>query len=226
MFISNYLPPLFGGGVNETAHEQVQRLGYRLDDVRHIAVTHMHLDHVGGLPDFPKAKVHIFSEEYRGISSPRTIEEKLICRREHWSHRPDWVIHELRGDRLFDFDCTPPFEMADIFFTFIPLTGHTRGHSAVAVCTSDSWLLHCGDAYVYHGDVDPDGPHYPSRYHLTLNLMGLFSKAFKVLGAHSGKLRRLLRRHASEVKLFCSHDPLEFSRYCPEYEIPFYSILS
>jgi glyoxylase-like metal-dependent hydrolase (beta-lactamase superfamily II) len=34
----------------ETAVDQVRRLGYAPEDVRHIAVTHFHFDHVGGLP--------------------------------------------------------------------------------------------------------------------------------------------------------------------------------
>ena len=38
--------------VYETAFHQVQRLGYKPEDVKHIIQTHLHLDHAGGLPDF------------------------------------------------------------------------------------------------------------------------------------------------------------------------------
>ncbi|MFD0510570.1 MBL fold metallo-hydrolase [Streptomyces aureus] len=31
-------------------------LGYAVDDVRHIVLTHLDLDHAGGLPDFPRAR--------------------------------------------------------------------------------------------------------------------------------------------------------------------------
>ena len=41
--------------LNETAIRQVQILGYDPAEVTHILVTHMHLDHAGGLPDFPAA---------------------------------------------------------------------------------------------------------------------------------------------------------------------------
>jgi len=49
--------------IEETAAFQVQELGYQLSDVRHIVLTHLHLDHAGGLRDFPRAKVHIYREE-------------------------------------------------------------------------------------------------------------------------------------------------------------------
>ncbi len=216
--VSNYRLAIDYKSIKETAYQQVQQLGYQPEDVRHIAITHMHLDHVGGLPDFPNAKVHIFAKEYAGITHPKSLEERYVCRREHWAHRPKWVIHELDGDSWFGFDCTPQFKFADIAFTFVPLTGHTRGHSAIVIKTQDGWLMHCGDAYVHYGDVDPDEPHHPPRYGLTLNIMGLFSYAFREIGVHSSKLRTLLKEHGDEIQTFCSHDPLEFARFCPDFD--------
>lgn len=39
----------------EAAINQIQRLGYKPEDLKHIILTHMHFDHCGGLPDFPHA---------------------------------------------------------------------------------------------------------------------------------------------------------------------------
>ena len=37
----------------------------------------------------------------------------------------------------------------------VPLPGHTRGHSAVAVRRpSGGWFLHAGDAYFFHGEKE------------------------------------------------------------------------
>src|SRR4051812_2750245 len=47
----------------ETAISQLAGLGYRPEDVRHIVVTHLDLDHAGGLVDFPHAKVHLHARE-------------------------------------------------------------------------------------------------------------------------------------------------------------------
>lgn len=206
MTYSNYTRDIY-----ETAFYQIRALGYDPGDVRQIAITHMHLDHVGGLPDFPEASVHIFGDEYRAITQPRNIEERSICRREHWAHDPLWEGHALEGDQWFGFDCTPLVRFGEIEFCFVPLRGHTRGHSGVAIQTPAGWLLHCGDAYVYHGDVQPEGPIYPPRHKLVLSMMG-FIQAFKVLGAHSPRLRQLCREHGDEVTIFCAHDALEFER--------------
>jgi glyoxylase-like metal-dependent hydrolase (beta-lactamase superfamily II) len=201
MTYSNYV-----GDINETAYNQIQNRGYDPADVQHIAITHMHLDHVGGLPDFPQAKVHIFSRELEAITQPRNIEESQVCRREHWAHTPDWQAHHLQGDQWFGLDCTPLVRFGE------PLTGHTRGHSGVAVRTPQGWLLHCGDAYVYFGDVDPQEPAYPPKYKLTMQLIGIIN-AFRALGAHSPRLRQLLRDHGDEVRIFCSHDTYEFEQF-------------
>jgi glyoxylase-like metal-dependent hydrolase (beta-lactamase superfamily II) len=50
--------------VRDTALHQVARLGYDVRDVQHIVLTHLHLDHAGGLPDFPWATVHVHALEY------------------------------------------------------------------------------------------------------------------------------------------------------------------
>src|SRR4051794_19069444 len=48
----------------ETALAQVKGLGFSPSDVKHIVVTHLDLDHAGGLCDFPRAKVHVHAREH------------------------------------------------------------------------------------------------------------------------------------------------------------------
>ena len=165
----------FRSDVTKTAIDQVKGLGYLPEDVRHIAITHMHLDHVGGLPDFPNARVHIYEKEYTAIYQPRIIEEKVVCRPEHWDHGPDWVVHELDEVDWFGFNCTPEVSLGEGSFFFVPLTGHTRGHSAVVIKTPDGWLMHSGDSYVYHGDVEPYNPHYPPKQVWVLKSLMIFA---------------------------------------------------
>ncbi len=196
--------------LEETATRQVERWGYRSEDVNHIVLTHFHYDHASGLPDFPQAKVHIFEEEYDAVTKPQDMYERLPYQAEHWSHGPDWVVHSLRGDRWFGFDCTPPVDIGSTEFFFVPLPGHTRGHCGVAVCLPDRWLLHCGDAYIYHGDVDAVNPSDPRHYRLIKPLINL-NRSFRQIGKHSARLRALVREHGNVVRLTCSHDPHELA---------------
>lgn len=198
--------------VGETALRQVQRLGYAPGDVRHIALTHGHFDHAGGLPDFPQASVHVYAREYEALTRPEDIYERYPYRAEHWAHSPQWVVHELRGERWFGFDCTPAIDLGALAFRFVPLPGHTRGHSAIALRFRDGWLLHCGDAYTFHGEVDPDAPRRAPYARSVRRLMNL-NKALRPIGAHSGRLRALVQAHGSQVTLTCSHDPHEYNKF-------------
>jgi glyoxylase-like metal-dependent hydrolase (beta-lactamase superfamily II) len=196
----------FPRDLHETAHAQVQQLGYAPQDVRHIALTHLHFDHAGGLPDFPWAQVHVYVEEHEAVTQLRDMYERYPYRREHWAHGPHWAPHALEGDDWYRFACTPYVDLGGAGFCFVPLTGHTRGHSGVALHTNGRWLLHCGDAYTYHGDVDPVHPSQPS-YSRLFRLLFHLNKAFRQIGKHSPRLRALLDEHRDEVTLTCSHDP-------------------
>ena len=198
----------FPRDLEETAYVQVQRLGYSPEDLRHIALTHFHFDHAGGLPDFPWAQVHLYLSEHEAITQPRDMYERYPYRREHWAHGPQWVAHALEGDDWYGFDCTSYVDLGGAGFCFVPLTGHTRGHSGVALHISGRWLLHCGDAYTYHGDVDPVHPSWPPHGRLARLFFGL-NKAFRQIGTHSPRLRALRRAHGDQVALTCSHDPYD-----------------
>jgi glyoxylase-like metal-dependent hydrolase (beta-lactamase superfamily II) len=196
----------------QTALAQVRELGYAPADVRHIILTHLDLDHSGGLPDFPEARVHVHDAEYRAamaVSSPHP-EHMLRYRPAHWAHRPHWQTYTSRkGTSWYGFDAIELAGLpADILL--IPLAGHTEGHCAVAVRDGDRWLLHAGDAYYHYGEIDP-----VNRWSIPLweALEELTEVDRPLRIANHARLRELVRDHGDEVDMFSAHDPWAYERY-------------
>jgi glyoxylase-like metal-dependent hydrolase (beta-lactamase superfamily II) len=195
------------GDPEETAARQVARLGIDPADVKHIFLTHMHLDHAGGLPDFPEATIHLAESELEACLHPRSYMERYAYRPEHWAHGPRWQTHPPRGSRWLEFECAPPIRIGEAEFVIIPFTGHTRGHCAIAVRTETGWLLHCGDIYGYQPQVNPAQPY---RYPNGALMETIITTGFNMPRRHWGTLRNFLRMRGDAVTAFCSHAPLLF----------------
>ena len=190
-----------------TAVAQVRALGHDPADVRHVLVTHLDLDHAGGLGDFPGAEVHVHATELE-IARRRPADVRLRYRPAQWAHGPRWVEHAANGESWFGFEQVRVLEAPGVEVAMIPLHGHTAGHSGYAIRRGDGWLLHCGDAYLHHEEVGaPPACSRPRRVYHRLNSHDAAARR-----ANADRLSDLARDHGDEVTLFCSHDPVEFAR--------------
>lgn len=200
--------------IRETALSQIERLGFGVRDVRHILLTHLDFDHAGGLPDFPQAEVHVFEDEYQAAMRPSGFMEKARYIEPNWEHGPNWQRHQLEGgDTWFGFArvrALPKVAGLADEILIVPVQGHSRGHSAIAVRSDGKWVLHCGDAYFYHGEMGKSGRHCPG-------ILNNFQKIAQYDGEdrlrNQERLRQLAIQHGGEVQLFCAHDPTEFQRF-------------
>ena len=190
-----------------TAARQIQNLGYKLSDVRHIIPTHLDLDHAGGMADFPKAKIHIYEDEYLAAMSPQNFNENTRYHPIQWKHLPNWQRYTLEGEAWKGFPSVRALIGDNDDILLVPTVGHTRGHCAIAVKRENDWLLHCGDAYFHHGQMDLDRYHCPLAIEAFQRIEAIDESA---RAENLDRLRELKRRKHHEVQLFSAHDVEEF----------------
>lgn len=190
----------------ETALRQVERLGYQRGDVRHVAATHLDLDHASGLADFPEATVHILDREHGAAMKPATFREGHRYLPALWKHGPRWKLHSIRGESWFGFDAVKIADDPEV--CLVTMFGHTRGHCAVAVRDGDRWLLHCGDAYFFHAEIHAASRTCP----FGLRLFQWILETDPALRIGNQDRLRALVREKPEVTAFSAHCPVELDR--------------
>jgi len=192
----------------DTALRQLERLGFRASDVSDIVLTHLDFDHAGGLDDFPHARVHMLEAERVQATRRRTLLEKQRFRPQQWGTTALWTTYAADGERWFGFEAARDLVGLPPEILMVPLVGHTMGHSGIAIQRDNgSWLLHCGDAYFYRGEMDP------ARYHCTPMArfyQWLMDSNRGLRKKNQRRLRELVKMHGDQVRVFSAHDAVEF----------------
>jgi glyoxylase-like metal-dependent hydrolase (beta-lactamase superfamily II) len=190
----------------ETAFEQVRARGFDPRDVRHVVVTHLDRDHAGCVPDFPWATVHVHARELAaaraasGGPTPRYIAGQLP---------PDAQVRRVTegGETWFGFAGVTALDPREPDVLIVPLHGHTAGHCGVAVRGPRGWLLHAGDSYFFHGQLE-------ARPRIPLALRHFQRRADTDRAArehNQARVRELALGHP-EIEVFCAHDAVEYDR--------------
>lgn len=194
---------------DEAAVRQVQALGHAPEDVAHIVLTHLDLDHAGGLRDFPNATVHLLADELHAATNAHTAAQRARYRQAQWAHGPKWTTYRDTGEPWFGFAAVRELAGLPPEILLIPLAGHTRGHAGVAVDTGSGWLLHAGDAYFSHGQLDAAKPRAPLGLSVFQSLVDTERPARK---ANQRRLLELVDKEKGAVRVFCAHDPVELAK--------------
>ncbi len=185
----------------ETVAHQIDRLGFRREDVRHILITHLDTDHIGGAADFPHAQIHVTSAEaFAAFTSP-TRAEKVRYGRQQWAAELNLVEHSPNGESWRGFSAAK--ELGDIAagIVLVSLPGHTRGHACIAVDAGHRWVLHCGDAFYHYGYLD--GTPVP-RSLWAMETMVAYDR--KQMHDNHSRLAELYRRAEDDLFIVSAHD--------------------
>jgi glyoxylase-like metal-dependent hydrolase (beta-lactamase superfamily II) len=142
------------------------RGGIDSTEIRHVIVTHFHADHVGGLAEFPEARVHFHADALdplRGLSSWRQVRAAFLA-----SLIPEWLGRQAQPVPPEAFRPAPdlPFPVHDLFgdgsIGLVPLPGHAPGQLGIIFDSAGGRELYAADAYWRRvqitGGVEPFAP--------------------------------------------------------------------
>jgi N-acyl homoserine lactone hydrolase len=133
----------FGISEKDELDHQFEKINLRLDDVKLVVLTHLHLDHTDGLKFFPRQEIIIGGHEFKHPSSnmPTTYPS--------W-FRPNPVNYKQNRIDIFD-EAFPVTSAEDLLY--VPTPGHTPGHSSVIFKTDDFDIVFAGDISYNQGQV-------------------------------------------------------------------------
>ncbi|WP_264792688.1 MBL fold metallo-hydrolase [Aureispira anguillae] len=182
-----------------TAIRQIENLGLNPQNVEHIICSHLDPDHIGGLADFPNAKVHVSNEEYESFKNgnERYLQQQL-------SHNPDLKLYESNDKEWFGLPARKVHLNLQIETYLIPLFGHTHGHCGVAIKVNNQWIFYIGDAYYLRAELE-------DKNHPVDQLATIRAVDNNLRLESLDKIREIIKNFGDQMEYFGYHDPTEFT---------------
>ena len=181
-----------------TAIKRIEKLGLSPTNVTDCIISHLDSNHIGGLVDFPNAKVHLGIEEYENFKSgnPRYLSQPL-------DHNPLIKTYPKSSQTWFDFEARKVDIGSEIEIYLIPLFGHTLGHCGIALKNQSQWLLYVGDAYYLRDEIT-------DLNHPVNELAAMRADNNELRIAILNKIRHFIAEHP-KIEVFGYHDINEFT---------------
>ncbi len=172
---------------DEIIDRQLKKLGYSTEDVKYVIYSHFHLDHVGNIKMFPKAKHVVQKEELKAAWWPEKFQ------------RAAYVVKDYDETRSFDFmELTGDFDMfGDGSVVVLDTKGHTQGHQSLMVNLKKTGTVLISADAIYMAD----------------NEKGVIPGITWNTNESMRSIDRLKNiRDAKNGTLWYSHDPVQFGQ--------------
>ena len=125
-FNYNHLPDEIKEGTGWSSRKQIakqiENLGFKYSDVKHVVLSHLHFDHAGQIEDFPNAVFHMRKSEW-GAAIPPSRDDYIPA---DYSMAKDWnfqYIEENEDVDLFEDGC----------ILCLDTKGHSPGHQSFII---------------------------------------------------------------------------------------------
>lgn len=126
----------------EELPHQLAAIGYNINQVKKVILTHMHGDHIGGLQHIGHAEIFVSRKEYEFAMSKKGPGSGYF--KQNW---PSWfnpTLIDYQKDEQQDWDgayVLPGYSM----LTIVPTPGHSIGHQSVIIEDVDKTYVIGGD---------------------------------------------------------------------------------
>lgn len=178
----------------QAIHEQLARIGVALDEIDTILFTHLHWDHCYNLEKFPHARLFVSETEYRFAMNPIGM---------YWNsyESPEMGLNPAFRSR--NFNLVNGEEEIFEGIRMIPTPGHSPGHMAVSVNTTDGAYFLVGDLALLRQTFTPD-----KKRGWPITMPGRFSNCIELWNSIIDVLHR-----ADHILM--THDPEQIGHVSP-----------
>jgi glyoxylase-like metal-dependent hydrolase (beta-lactamase superfamily II) len=148
------------------------------------------------------------SDEMHAAQNRRGFIARNRYRPPQWESVKKWRHYVPKGEPWFGFEAVRNLDGLPPEILMVPLPGHTAGHAGVAIDTPDGWLFNAADTYFFRHEMDGPKRRAPLGARAYQRMMSVDHR----LHLHNqARLRELATDRSAGVRVFCSHDAVEFA---------------